>query len=151
MKTWLSYLNEYTEQHSSGDSSFIIKKATDKEISKLRKEMTKNNLHISEGYFTVLKQMDGIDFRGMMIFGCKEYVSYRNCSIFGLMDSNLDIKDGFPDDKDTYYGRARDDLLAYSEKLKKYVLMDAVSGTTFEQYDTFMEMLSDWMRVMSNE
>ncbi len=144
-------LKKYIEDHKkyfSKNYNLNFKKVSQKEIEKLKKEINKNKYEIGEEFYEFLKEVNGLDYYGLMIFGTKDYCFYKDLEIFGIIEYNEILKEDDLNDKNIYFGVMGDDLFAYT-KDKKWIVMDIFSGDAMEEYDTFSSLLIKQMEILS--
>lgn len=146
MPQWKELLIEVEKIESKYDSS-LRNPVSNSEIIKMKQTIQKRlgNIIIPESYIDFLKNVNGIDFNGLVIYGVDET----------LLDNEVDEEvQGFIETNKLWYGKNRQKQyiflgdsdtawFCYDLNKRVYVKLDKPSGTLIQFFDSFDSMLID--------
>lgn len=146
MPQWKELLIEVEKIESKYDSS-LRNPVSNSEIIKMKQTIQKKlgNIIIPESYIDFLKNVNGIDFNGLVIYGVDET----------LLDNEVDEEvQGFIETNELWYendwqkqyiflGDSDIAWFCYDLNERVYVELDKPSGTLIQFFDSFDSMLSD--------
>jgi len=106
-----------------------------------RKEL---GIDIPPGYAEFLRQHDGFDWNGLLIFASKTVpiIGYTDKFIEGFVDWNLGFRSAEWKNEFVVFGDSGLDLYIYEPRKKKYSARDRISLDEAESYSSFEEMLT---------
>jgi hypothetical protein len=113
--------------------------------ARVRKEL---GAEIPPGYAEFLRQHDGLDWDGILLFASKTVpiAGYKDRFIEGLVEANLGYRSAGWKDQYVVVGDDGMDLYVFEPGPKKYSARDRVSLDKNESYPSFEEMLTALLR-----
>ena len=110
-----------------------------------RKEL---GIDIPPGYAEFLRQHDGFDWNGLLIFASKTVpiIGYTDKFIEGFVDWNLGFRSDEWKNEFVVFGDSGLDLYIYEPRKQKYSARDRISLDEAESYSSFEEMLTAALR-----
>lgn len=120
-----------------------------KELADLQVQARKElGIEIPSGYAEFLRQHDGLDWNGLVIFASRTVpiVGYKDRFIEGLVDWNLGFRDDDSKNEFVVVADSGMDLYVFEPRRKKYTARDCVSLDQNESYKSFEEMISAALR-----
>lgn len=146
MPRWKDLLIEI-EKIEEKYGSLLRSPASDTEIIRMKQAFKRKfgNIVLPETYLDFLKNINGLDFNGLVIYGVDEVLLEREVDeeVHGLIVTNELWYENESQKQYIFY--ADSDVAWYCCDLKEsvYVELDKPSGTLIQSFDSFESMLSD--------
>lgn len=109
--------------------------ATEETIDRLRISVHETlKTELPEGYITLLRRNDGVDFNGYVIYGATEH---KEPFLSGFMEANTRLGD--PASRFVFYAETGNTLYAQDWTNRRWVELDVPSGDVVDSFDTMLE------------
>jgi hypothetical protein len=134
---------------SKEDGESLQPPCSAKDLTDLQAQARKElGVELPSGYTEFLRQHDGLDWNGLVIFASKTVpiVGYKDRFIEGFIDWNLEFRDDDWKNQYVVFGDSGMDLYVFEPKRKKYSARDCVSLDQNESYKSFEEMITAALR-----
>ncbi len=143
--TYQHFLNQISAKHKEYGES-LQPACSARELADLQLRARKElGIDIPPGYAEFLRQNDGFDWNGLVIFASKTVpiVGYTDRFIEGFVDWNLGFRSAEWKNEFVVFGDSGLDLYLYEPAKEKYSARDRVSLDEAESYSSFEEMISE--------
>lgn len=143
MSNWLESLTSIRDIEVKY-SETLRRAASDEEIAALKKEAIRKlgTTPLPHSYMTFLKQVNGLDFNGLVIYGVDGYLlSTASDDVYGFISMNEIWREN--KEQKQYIFFADSSIAWYCLDLESnvYVELDKPSGTVMETYDSFDSLI----------
>ncbi|PAD23107.1 YrhA family protein [Terribacillus saccharophilus] len=143
MSNWLELLNSI-QSIESNHGETLRRAASDEEIAALKNEAIRqlDANTLPHSYITFLKQVNGLDFNGLVIYGVDDYLlTNASDELDGFISTNEIWREN--KEQKQYIFFADSSIAWYCLDLisNTYVELDKPSGTVMETYDEFDSLL----------
>ena len=130
---------------SKEDGESLQPPCSAKDLTDLQAQARKElGIDIPSGYAEFLRQHDGFNWNGLLIFASKTVpiIGYTDKFIEGFVDWNLGFRSDEWKNEFVVFGDSGLDLYIYEPRKQKYSARDRISLDEAESYSSFEEMLT---------
>jgi hypothetical protein len=149
MPQWKELLIEVEKIESKYDSS-LRNPVSNSEIIKMKQTIQKKlgNIIIPESYIDFLKNVNGIDFNGLVIYGVDKILLDNEADeeVQGFIETNELWYEKDWQKKYIFFGDSDTAWFCYDLNERVYVEIDKPSGTLIQSFYSFDSMLSDALK-----
>jgi hypothetical protein len=146
MPQWKELLIEVEKIESKYDSS-LRNPVSNSEIIKMKQTFQKKlgNIIIPESYIEFLKNVNGLDFNGLVIYGVDETLLDNEVEeeVQGFIETNEIWYENDWQKQYIFFGDSDTAWYCYDLNEGVYVELDKPSGTLIKSFDSFDSMVSD--------
>ncbi|MCP1493433.1 YrhA family protein [Peribacillus frigoritolerans] len=146
MSQWKELLIEVEKIESKYDSS-LRNPVSNSEIIKMKQTIQKKlgNIIIPESYIEFLKNVNGLDFNGLVIYGVDETLLDNEVDeeVQGFIETNEIWYENDWQKQYIFFGDSDTAWYCYDLNEGVYVELDKPSGTLIKSFDSFDSMVSD--------
>ncbi|QHN03663.1 SMI1/KNR4 family protein [Granulicella sp. WH15] len=116
--------------------------ATEETIDRLRNSAHETlKTQLPEGYITLLRRNDGVDFNGYVVYGATEH---REPFLSGFIEANDRL--GEPTPRFIFYAETGHTLYAHDRTHRRWIALDVPSLDVIDEFDSFDIMLERVLR-----
>ncbi|MCC5804373.1 SMI1/KNR4 family protein [Rossellomorea vietnamensis] len=141
------HMLKYIEKVEKKYGSSLRTPASDSEIIKMNLiiQQKLGNIIIPEPYIEFLKEVNGLDFNGLVMYGVDEEILEKEIDekIHGFIETNAFWYENDWQKQYIFLGESDTAWYCYVPKENVYVELDKPSGTLMQSFKSFDAMLSD--------
>ncbi|MFP7476947.1 YrhA family protein [Terribacillus saccharophilus] len=117
--------------------------ASDVEIAALKNEAIRKlgDSTLPYSYITFLKQVNGLDFNGLVIYGVDDYLLTNTDELDGFISTNEIWRENKEQKQYIFFADSSIAWYCLDLESNAYVELDKPSGTVMEMYDSFDSLL----------